>query len=140
MQTPTATWDNLPQIMVGALWLNALPGAGDGAGVSGAWHAGGHSGRAAGCAGVGGAAALPDLAGGGQGCAAGSAVDRLSPLLDAERAVGVLGLFLPVVTWLAGAWLTGAGLAVPFLTLGLLASLLVGSVLVLYAVPLLVAV
>ena len=52
--------------------------------------------------------------------------------------LGVLGLFLPVVTWLAGAWLTGTGLAVPFLTLGLLASALVGSVLVLYAVPLLV--
>ncbi len=137
-QTVVATWDNLPQIIVAALWLNlclapamvlAFLGLGAGAVIAAVLLA------------VPGWVTLQnfelELV---QGKAA-----PLRMLLAAfprfwTRSVrlGVLGLFLPVVTWLAGAWLTGTGLAVPFLTLGLLASALVGSVLVLYAVPLLV--
>ncbi|MFN8464489.1 MAG: hypothetical protein U0X20_03025 [Caldilineaceae bacterium] len=139
MQTATATWDNLPQIVVGALWLNvclapalvlAFLGLGTPAAVAGVLLA------------APGWVALQRYQ---MGLVEGRAVP-LATLLKAYghfwmRSVrlGVLGLFLPIVTWLAGVWLTPIGLAVPALIVGLLASFLVGSVLVLYAVPLLVA-
>ena len=139
MQTATATWDNLPQILVGALWLNAclapalvlaFLGLGMPAAIAGVLLA------------APGWVALQRYQ---MGLVEGRAVP-LATLLKAFRhfwtrgvRLGVLGLFLPVVTWLAGGWLTPSGLAVPVLTVGLLASFLVGSVLVLYAVPLLVA-
>ena len=139
VQTATATWDNLPQIMVGALWLNAclapalvlaFLGLGMPAAIAGVLLA------------APGWVALQRYQ---IGLVEGKAVP-LATLLTAFRhfwarsvRLGVLGIFLPVVTWLAGVLLTPSGLAVPFLTAGLLASFLVGCVLVLYAVPLLVA-
>jgi uncharacterized membrane protein YesL len=137
-QTASATWDNLPQIVVGALWLNgclapavvlAWLGLGMPAAIAGVLLA------------APGWVALQRYE---MGLVEGKAVP-LATLLTAFRhfwtrsvRLGALGLFVPLVTWLAGMWLAPTGLAVPFLTLGLLVSLLVGSMLVLYAVPLLV--
>ena len=139
VQTATATWDNLPQILVGALLLNAclapalvlaFLGLGMPAVIAGVLL---------------GAPGWVALQGYQMGLVEGKAVP-LSTLLTAFRhfwtrgvRLGVLGIFLPVVTWLAGILLAPSGLAVPALTIGLLASLLAGCVLVLYAVPLLVA-
>jgi uncharacterized membrane protein YesL len=138
VQTLTATWDNLPQIIAGALWLNLCLAPA----------------MVLAFLGLGAAAVIAVVLLAAPGWVALQhfeielAQDKAVPLAALlagfrrfwMRSVrlGVLGLFMPVVTWLAGGWLTGAGVAVPFLTLGLLASALVGSVLVLYAVPLLV--
>jgi hypothetical protein len=137
-QTLVDTWDNLPQIVVAGLWLNlclapamvlAFLGLGVPAAVAGVLLA------------APGWVALQHFE---IELVQGKAVPPATLLAGFRRywtrslRLGVLGVFLPVVTWLAGAWLTGRGLAVPILTIGLLASLLVGSVLVLYAVPLLV--
>jgi hypothetical protein len=139
VQTATAIWDNLPQILVGALWLNAclapalvlaFLGLGMPAAIVGMLLA------------APGWVALQRFQ---IGLVEGKAVP-LAALLTAFRhfwtrsvRLGVLGLFLPVVTWLAGVLLTPSGIGVPVLIVGLLASFLVGSVLVLYAVPLLAA-
>jgi len=139
VQTATATWDNLPQILVGALWLNvclapalvlAFLGLGMPAAVAGVLLA------------APGWVALQRFQ---MGLVEGRAVP-LAVVLTSFRhfwmrgvRLGVLAVFLPIATWLAGALLTPSGLAVPILIVGLLASLLVGSVLVLYAVPVLVA-
>jgi uncharacterized membrane protein YesL len=139
VQTATAAWDNLPQILVGAIWLNAclapalvlaFLGLGLPAAVAGVLLA---------------APAWVALQRYQMGLVEGRAVP-LATLLEAFRhfwtrsvRLGVLGLFLPIVTWLAGVWLTPSGQAVPALIVGLLASFLVGSLLVLYVVPLLVA-
>ena len=139
MQTAAATWDNLPQILVGALWLNAclapalvlaFLGLGMPAAVAAVLLA------------APGWVALQRFQ---MGLVEGRAVP-LAALLKAFRhfwtrgvRLGVLGVFLPVITWLAGVWLTPSGQAVPVLIVGLLASFLVGCVLVLYATPLLVA-
>ena len=139
VQTATATWDNLPQILLGALWLNAclapalvlaFLGLGMPAAIAGVVLA------------APGWVAL-------QRYQIGLVEGKVVPLAVLPRAfrhfwtrgvrLGALGLFLPVATWLAGALLTPSAPAVPVLTVGLLASLVVGSVLVLYAVPLLVA-
>lgn len=139
MQTLAATWDNLPQIVVAALWLNlcmapALLLAFLGFGVPAV--------MAAVLLAVPGWVALQHF----EIKLVEGKVAPMGVLLAAFRRfwtrsvrLGVLGLTLPVVTWLAGAWLRDTGLAVPILTLGLLASVLVGSVLILYAVPLLVS-
>ena len=139
VQTATAMWDNLPQILVGALWLNAclapalvlaFLGLGMPAAIAGVLLA------------APGWVALQRYQ---MGLVEGKAVP-LAVLLTAFRhfwtrgvRLGVLGIFLPLVTWLVGVLLTPGRLAVPVLTAGLLTSFLVGSVLVLYAVPLLVA-
>jgi hypothetical protein len=139
VQTATATWHNLPQILVGALWLNAclapalvlaFLGLGMPAAVAGILLA------------APGWVALQRYQ---MGLVEGRAVP-LATLLKAFRhfwtrgvRLGVLGIFLPIVTSLAGVWLAPSGQAVPVLIAGLLASFLMGSVLVLYAVPLLVA-
>jgi uncharacterized membrane protein YesL len=139
VQTATATWDNLPQILVGALWFNAclapalvlaFLGLGMPAAVAGVLLA------------APGWVALQRYQ---VGLVEGRAVP-LATILKAFRhfwtrsvRLGVLGVFLPVVTWLAGVWLTPSGQAVPVLIIGLLASFLLASLLVLYAVPLLVA-
>ena len=140
MQTATATWDNLPQILVGALWLNAclapalvlaFLGLGMPAAIAGVLLA------------APGWVALQRYQ---MGLVEGKAVP-LATLLKAFRhfwtrgvRLGVLGIFLPVVTWLAGVLADAERTGGARLDrAGLLASFLVGSVLVLYAVPLLVA-
>ena len=139
VQTATATWDNLPQILVGALWLNAclapalvlaFLGLGMPAAIGGVLLA------------APGWVALQRYQ---MGLVEGKSVP-LAVLLTAFRhfwtrgvRLGALGVFLPLVTWVVGMMLAPNGLAVPVFTAGLLASFLAGSVLVLYAVPLLVA-
>jgi uncharacterized membrane protein YesL len=143
VQTLAATWDNLPQLLVGMLWLNlwlapallaAFLGFGFGAAVAGALLA------------VPGWVALQHFA----LTLVEGKVAPLSSLWGALRhfwrrgvRLGVIGVFLPVLTYLAATGARppgseGSAAAVGIYTVGMLGSLLVGSILIVYAVPLLV--
>jgi hypothetical protein len=136
IQTLHATWDNLPQVLVGMLWFNlclapsfvlAVLGLGGLAAAVGVLLA------------APGWVALQHFE---SGLVQGRAVPLASLLSSFRRfwrpsvRLGVLAIALPAVIWFAGARLNAA--ATPALALGGAVSLLVVSLLALYAVPLLV--
>jgi uncharacterized membrane protein YesL len=137
-QTLSAIWDNLPQLVGGALWLNfwlapALLLAFFGLGALGA--------VALALGAMPGWVALQEF----EGRLAAGRVAPLGSLWGAfrrfwSRAVrlGVILLLLPALTYYGGLAARGSGLEVGLLTGGILASLVVAAVVLLFAVPLLV--
>jgi hypothetical protein len=137
-QTLGATWDNLPQIVIGALWLNAclLPAL------------------LLALLGLPVPAAMAGVLLGGPGWVAlqhfelGLVQGKAVPLPTLPHSfhrfwsqgarLGMLGLFLPVATVGLAEWGGTAAWVGPLALLGIAASTAVGSLLLLYAVPLLV--